>query len=285
MAKVRVALCQTRSEVGTQSFDPRPTNWRKALHYIRHAASRGADLAVFGEMHLVGYRTDEHLFRYAIELDARDDYLRRMISTARRYRILILMGAACYAAGPLHDLHNSALLIGPRGIMGVYHKTHVAALVYDGGRKLSKERVFFSPGIDLPVFDTPFGKIGVQICYDVFFPETTRVLALKGAQLCVNLAAAAASFENFWDHVVPVRAAENALWFAVSSVVGEQREDKFFGGSRIAGPDGTIRCKAKVGTEDCVFLDLDLAEVLATRACSHLYNTRNPKLYAALTNT
>ena len=283
MTRLKLALCQTQSKVGTAKVDPRPANWARAQQMIRRAASRGAKLIVFGEMYLVGYRTDEHLFRYALQLNNQDPYIRRMVNTAKRYRVHLIMGTACYSEEPLQDIHNSALLVGPRGLVGVYHKTHVAAFPYDGGRKLATERVFFSPGNDLPVFDTPFGKIGIQICYDIVFPETTRVLALKGAQLVINVSAATETFEEFWDHIVPVRAMENCLWFAMCSVVGVQRDSRLFGGSRIAGPDGTVRHRAKLGQEDFVLCDVDFNEVSHVRGTSHHYNVRNPKLYGPLT--
>lgn len=132
------------------------------------------------------------------------------------------------------DVYNTAVLFGPRGMIGAYRKAHVAAFPYSEG--ISMERCFYSPGRELPVFDTDLGRIGIHICYDISFPEVARVQALKGADFLINVSASAGGFEEFWDHALFVRATENCSWYAVCSVVGMQRGDRLFGGSRVVSP-------------------------------------------------
>jgi beta-ureidopropionase len=162
-----------------------------------------------------------------------------------------------------------------------YRKTHVAGFTY--GEGVAMERCFYSPGKDLPVFDTPLGRIGVHICYDSSFPEVARVQALKGAELLVNTSASAAGFEEFWEHALFMRAAENATWYVVCSVVGKQRgETVLFGGSRVVDPNGKVVAAAKYHEEDMLIVDIDLALTRQNRVQSHVFSTRQPELYASI---
>ena len=145
------------------------------------------------------------------------------------------------------------------------------------------ERCFYSPGKELPVFDTPLGCIGIHICYDITFPEVSRVQALKGAELLVNTSASSAGLEQFWEHALFMRAAENATWYVVCSVIGEQRGAILFGGSRIVDPTGQVIAAGKLNEEDVIIADIDLSLSRKARVSSHLFNARQPALYAEVT--
>jgi predicted amidohydrolase len=193
------------------------------------------------------------------------------------------MGLAAFGPPVPGDIYNSAVFIGPSGVIGTYRKTHVAAFpTPDQG--LAMERCFYSPGNDLPVFDSDIGRVGLQICYDLSFPEVSRVQTLEGADFLVNVSASAgdALGEEYWDHFAFTRATENAIWFVNCSVVGNQRGDRLFGGSRVVAPDGSTIAKAKIDAEDSLVVDIDLDAVRTERAMSHILSTRNPRLYGAL---
>jgi predicted amidohydrolase len=280
MKTFRIALVQARSEVGTEIFDPRDANLEGALPRIRRAAEEQADIVVFGEMYLSGYRTDEHLYKYATVVDPPDKHVRVLIETAQKHNLYIVMGAVTFGRNVPGDIYNSALMVGAQGIVGLYRKTHVAAFPYSRG--ISKERCFYSPGKDLPVFETSIGRVGIHICYDISFPEVARVQALKGADILINVSASAAGFEEFWTHTLFTRAVENGCWYAVCSVVGEQRGDVLFGGSRIVAPTGEVVAEAKHHEEDFLVTDIDLSMMWAIRGQRHLFSTRNPHLYTAI---
>lgn len=237
-------------------------------------------MVVFGEMYLSGYRTDEWLHKWATTLDPPDPDLCALIKIASDLNICLIMGAATFGSFMPGDIYNSAIIVGPDGLIGVYRKTHVAAFPYSQG--ISKERCFYSPGKELPVFDTHLGRIGVHICYDMSFPEVTRVQALKGAELLINVSASSAGFEEFWDHAMYIRAVENASWYVVCSVVGEQRGDTLFGGSRVVDPTGKVVAGGKRNVEDLVLADIDLECARDSRASSHSLSIRQPDLYAQL---
>lgn len=279
--KVRVALVQNKSAVGDSAFDPRDDNLESALPSIRRAAEEGADLVLFGEMYLTGYRTDEYLYKYATNLEPPDAHLTALIQASRESRIHIIIGAATFGNKMPGDVYNSALVLSPdQGLIGVYRKTHVAALTYDKG--VSMERCFYSPGKELPVFDTSIGRIGVHICYDIAFPEVARVQALKGADYLVNVSASTAGWEAFWEHFLYTRAVENAIWYVVCSVVGEQRSSRLFGGSRVVDPTGEIVADGRCNEEDFLIADIDPERQRFARSTLHILNTRQPELYAEI---
>ena len=277
---IRVALAQTQSEVGTEEVDPREANLKIALSSIQQAADEEAELVVLGELHLSGYRTDEHLYKYATVIDPPDMHVQALADAAAKHGVHIIIGAATVGGRFPGDIYNSALLIGPAGLLGVYRKAHVGAFAYEDG--ISKEICFYGPGKDLPVFDTPIGRIGIHICYDICFPEVARVQTIRGADILINVAASAAGFEELWAHYLFARAAENACWYVVCSVVGKQRGDVMFGHSRIINPKGKLVAEAKQHQEDFVVFDIDYEMNREVRAQSHLLNHRNPSLYSAI---
>jgi predicted amidohydrolase len=221
------------------------------------------------------------LARYATGVDPPDAHVQALQGACAAADLHVLIGAATLGARVPGDLYNAALLIGPRGLVGVYRKTHVAAFPHASG--VSMERVFYSPGRELGVFELPDGCIGAHICYDMAFPEVARVQALRGAELLVNVAAAAAGYERNWLHMPYVRAVENAVWYAVCSVVGDQRGDEMVGGSCIYDPTGAVVAEARRGEEELLIADIDLGLAGRTRAAFHLFSNRQPKLYGPIT--
>lgn len=279
-AGLRVALVQSRSSVGTETFDPRDENLERAILAIRAAAEEGSRLVVFGEMYLSGYRTDEWLHKWATHVDEDDPHVKRLIAEAHERGVHIVMGAGTFGNHIPGDLYDTALLIGPRGLIGAYRKTHVAAFPYEKG--LSMERCFYSPGKELKTFDTELGRLGIHICYDMHFLEVPRVQALQGADILINVSAGAAGFEEYWDHVSYIRAVENASWYLVCSVVGEQRGDRLFGGSRILDPTGTIVAAAVNDEEDVLIGDIDLVVARNVRTMAHTFSLRQPEAYGPI---
>ena len=278
---VRLALVQSRSALGTETFDPRDDNLERALIAIDAAADDRAQLIVFGEIYLQGYGTEEWLHLWATTVSPADRHVRALCDIARKRNVHVVLGAVTYEADR-GDIYNSAILIGPDGVIGTYRKCHLASM-FRGGR-VSSERSFYSPGTDLPVFDTALGRLGVNICYDATFPEVSRVQALKGAELIINVTASADGRQEAHRHLHFVRATENACWYAVCSVVGQQREHKLYGGSRIVDPNGNFVAEAKSNVEDMVIADVDLDLTVRTRAAIHTFGMRKPELYRAISD-
>jgi omega-amidase len=277
---VRLGLVQCHSDLGTESFDPRDKNLERALEHMKDASAQGVDLLVFGELYLTGYRTDEWLHRWATRLDPLDLHVEALIDAARRYGMHLIMGMATHGQFMPGDVYNSSLLIGPSGLVGVYRKIHVAGFPYSQG--ISVERCFYSPGNELPVFDTPLGRIGLHICYDLTYPEVVRTLVLKGAELVINSSATVCGMETYVQHAMFTRAVENSTWLAICSVVGDQRGDQLVGGSRVLDPNGRVVGIAGENLDAVVIADVDLDITRPVRSKMHSFSIRQPSLYAPI---
>jgi predicted amidohydrolase len=283
MNEIPIGICQLQSEIGRDDYDPRPDNFERAVEAMDRAAADGAKLLVFGEIYLNGYETGALGHRYALAEHADDPWVAQLIEEARARDVHILMGATTHKGSFPGDLYNSVLVIGPSGLIGVYSKTHVAAFTFDGGR-VAGEKAYWSPGYELPVFDTPLGRIGVEICYDIMFPEVARTLALKGAELIVNVSAAVCGFEKTWDHLLFARSVENNVWYLHVSVVGLQKDFELFGGSRLFSPLGECVAEAPRREEAVLVTSASGDALLEARGTLHTFYNRNPRLYAPITD-
>ena len=241
-------------------------------------AERGVDLAVFPEAFLTGYCASsvEETRGLAIPLAGNDHEVWRRIETAvNRTRVGVAVG---YAADTGSELRNAATMWLPDGQPMNFSKFHLPHLGMDR---------FVSPGRDLPVFETPWGKIGIMICYDLRIPEAARVLALKGAELILVPTNWPGTSQAANMYTV-VRSSENKVFLAACDRVGEEGDFGFIGLSGVYGPDG--RCLAKAGEgEEVLVVDIDLAEARDKRIVYRpgeyeldLWGCRQPDLYGAI---
>ncbi len=148
--------------------------------------------------------------------------------------------------------YNSAMLVGPQGLIGSYRKIHLPFLGVDR---------FLTPG-DRPfhVFDLPFGKVGINICYDASFPEASRVLKLLGAELIVLPTNWPPGAWRTPEFVVNTRAQENHLFFAAANRVGLERGWQFIGRSKAVDCLGDTLVEAGSDGEEIIFAEFDLRE-------------------------
>ena len=167
MAKTNIACAQIDCVLG----DPK-TNRTKIISSIRAAAERDAKLVLFPECALTGYSFDslEEAIPFAEPLNGPSaQAIAEVCSETRVY------AAIGFIETDGNKFHNAAMLVGPEGVVGGYRKVHMPFIGIDR---------FVTPG-DRPfqVFELPFGKVGLNICYDISFPEAARVLKLLGAEL------------------------------------------------------------------------------------------------------
>src|ERR687891_2331040 len=178
-------------------------------------------------------------------------------------------------------LRNTAVLVGPEGIVGRYRKTHLPFLGVDR---------FVAPGEEPPeVYDTPVGRLGIVICYELRFPEPTRALALGGADLVLHPTNWPTVVRPFADFLTRARAAENRVFLLTANRVGAEGGVEFFGRSQIVDPLGDRLVEAGEHEDELVLAELDPAEarekdqvIVPGEYEVHLFGDRRPELYGAL---
>ena len=169
-SKVRIACLQMEPKVGEKH-----RNLERSLEMIDQAGSAGASLVVLPELCNSGYvfETRAEAGDLAEEIPG-GPTCKAWAEAAARFDLHLVAGIAERDG---RALYNSAVLIGPKGVIGTYRKNHLWAA----------ENLFFEPGnLGVPVFHSDIGRIAIAICYDIWFPEIFRLAALQGADvLCV----------------------------------------------------------------------------------------------------
>ncbi|GBD08482.1 N-carbamoyl-D-amino acid hydrolase [Candidatus Thermoflexus japonica] len=184
-----------------------------------------------------------------------EDVLRLFGESARRHQAYIAVGLA--RPHPSGRLRNSVALIDPQGqVLGFHDKLFLWHF----------DREWFDPGSELPVFDLPFGRVGLMICADARMPEIPRALALRGARLILDATALvtstgapAARTNPQVLYMLPARAMENGVWIAVANKVGMEADSVLYcGRSGVIAPDGQYRAMGSPDREEIVFAEIDL---------------------------
>lgn len=175
------------------------------------------------------------------------------------------------AAGLYYD---TAFFIERDGsVVGKYRKTHPAAVQ-------SLEKIYFRFGSRFPVVKLCGLKVGAIICYDTFFPETARCVAVNGAELIVVPFAAPAV--PAWRSVMITRAFENGVWFAPTNKVGLEGEWTFGGASMIVDPFGEVAAECGDAEEGVIAAQIVREAVFAARREKPMFRDRRPDLYGPL---
>jgi predicted amidohydrolase len=262
--KFRVALAQTEPRL----FD-KAANLEKAARYIGEAASQGAGVVIFPELYLTGYTLGNRAVEMAETTGG--PYVSQVAALARSHGIAVVMGYAELDEEG-RSAYDALFLTDQAGqVIGSYRKTHL----------YSKENDWFTAGTETPVFGWAGQKVGPLICYDLEFPEMTRLLALQGAEWLAVSTGNMRPYEHLQEVYVQARAAENRVWVALANRVGREGEIEFFGESAVSDPFGRIVAKAG-NTESLLLAEIDLS--LNARACfdGDYLAERKPHLYSLL---
>jgi len=252
-------------------------NVRMAISAIEAAAGEGARLVVFPEASLTGYVFHDRASARDAAVQAGGPEVAELAAACRSADVWAVVGAI-EKDGDL--LHNSLFLIGPDGPAGRYHKLHTLCLGVDR---------FTTPGSEAPpVYDTPLGRIGLNICYDGTFPETARALKLGGAQLIV--------LPTNWPNLrlkreqVRMRAYENHVNYLAVNRVGVEEGVAFHGGSMAADLRGEMLAEIADGPGFLhVSFDMEAADRNRVVEVGGEYEydyvaDRRPELYGRLTD-
>jgi predicted amidohydrolase len=273
--EVTAAVCQLGPVIGEVE-----ANLGRVETAVTVSAGNGAEVVVLPELVTTGYVFESA--QEARDLAERIDgpSLRAITEMAAAHDLVIVGGFAELA--PDDQVYNSAFLIDHSGVRAVYRKAHLWA----------EEHRWFRPGRQPPpVVDTDRGRIGILICYDLEFPEWTRIAALAGADLlCVPTNWPASPLPNGERPIEVVRAQATAsvdrVFVAVCDRVGPERGTDWVGGSAIIGPDGFPLALAEAGGGPQTLLarcELARARDKSTSAVNNVVTDRRPELYARLT--
>lgn len=246
---------------------------------LQETRQAGAELTVFPECAVCGYCFEslEEARQYAQPIPG--EATERMTAACRRMGGFAVFGML-EADG--ERVWNAAVLVGPEGIIGSYRKIHLPFLGAD----------MFTCYGDRPfaVHEAGDVRIGVNICYDSAFPESSRILALQGADLIVLPTNWPPGAECMAEHVVHARAMENSVYYMAVNRVGTERGFTFIGRSSICGPAGETLASASADREEILYADIDpekarnklVVRVPGRHAIDRIAD-RRPEMYSLLT--
>ena len=249
MTKVTVTLAQI-----TCQLHDKEGNLKRMRDVVRKTKGK---IVIFPELNLTGYLPRDDLFRQAETVVS--PMIKAVLRLAKQSKKDIIFGA------PMKDervpglVYNSCLLASGKGRLFRYDKMYLPAF------GPFEERIFFAEGKDVMVAEGMHAKIGLMVCYDMFFPELSKLETLLGAQMLVNISAAPTTSRPFFRRVMPGRAVENAIYVAYCNMVGVHGSLVFGGGSVLYSPRGDELVRAKDLEEDIVEQEIDLAEIDVAR--------------------
>lgn len=248
-AMVRVAAAQLEPHIGETS-----ANVQKGLDALRRAVDQRVDLVVLPELGNSGYLFNSRSEAFSLAEDIPNGPTCQAYLEAIRGTGVYAVAGICERDG--NRLYNSAALLGPAGFIGAYRKLHL----------WNEERLFFEPGnLGLPVFHLPFGRVGIIICYDAWFPETIRILTLQGADVicdptCWDLMPGLVEESN--NLMPPMHMGQahiNNVFMICADRCGVERGCTFAGSSCVVGPTGYLAGPASFSDEEFVTADINLS--------------------------
>lgn len=266
---MKTALIQMRT------VPEKDENLRHARGLVREAAARGADIAVLPEMFCCEYQNDA----FSQNAEPAGGPVWRMLSDAARENGLWLVGGTMPEAAD-GKLCNTAFVFDRQGRQAARHrKVHLFDIDVPGGQRF-RESDTFTPGGEITVFQTEFGPMGLCVCFDIRFPELSRLMALEGAAVIFCPAAFnMTTGPAHWELLFRGRAVENQL-FTCGCAPARDTAGSYvsYGNSILVSPWGDVLGRA--GEEETiVFADLDLSENARVRRSLPLLSARRTDLY------
>ena len=286
MRNVTIAAVQMQCSISVSE------NIEKADAMVRRAAQQGAQVILLPELFERPYFCQERRYEYyafakpVLENDA----VRHFLSVAKELEIVIPVS---FYEKDGCTLYNSVAMVDADGsLMGVYRKTHIPDDHY------YQEKFYFTPGnTGFRVWDTRYGRIGVGICWDQWFPETARCLALSGAEMILYPTAIGSepilncdSMEH-WRRCMQGHAGSNLLPVAAANRIGletvtpdpanggQSSSLRFYGSSFIVDETGALVASASRDREEILTAVFDLDEVEENRMSWGIFRDRRPHCY------
>ncbi len=263
-------------------------NLDRAEALVREAAGQGAQVILLQELFETPYfcpDQKQEFFALARPVDA-NPVLGRMSELARALGVVLPVS---FFERANNAYYNSLVVVDADGrLMDLYRKSHIP----DGPGY--QEKFYFNPGdTGFKVWDTAFGRIGAAVCWDQWFPEAARIMALQGAEVLFYPTAIGSepqdpdlNSKDHWQRVMQGHAGANMVPVVASNRIGRERSDAaemtFYGHSFIADATGAILAEADDVTSKAVTARFDLDALRAARAGWGLFRDRRPDLYGPI---
>jgi predicted amidohydrolase len=255
-------------------------NLKRCLEIIKTVAKEQARLIIFPEATLSGYVFNSLKEALSVVEAIPGPATESIMKLCRQLNVYVIIGLLEEDRG---KYYNAAIFVGPHGLIGKYRKLHLPFLGID--------RFLNHGDLPLEVHDTDMGRIGIGICYDIRFPEHSRVLSLLGADIIVIITNWPEGVEFTPEHALATRAYENNVFHVAVNRVGEERGVKFFGRSKIVDCVGGTMVEGKPYEEDvlCAEINPALARekhrvVIPGRFEADIIRDRRPAFYGILTD-
>lgn len=284
--KVKIAAIQMKC------VEEREKNIEKAVKMAEDAAKNNAGIILLPELFENLYFCQEKNYEnYKLAKPLyENEAIKKMRNIAKKYGAVII---ASFYERDINVLYNSAAVIDYDGeILGVYRKTHIP------DDHFYQEKFYFTPGnTGFKIWDTKYGKIGVGICWDQWFPECARAMAAMGAEILFYPTAIGSEpilecdSMPHWRRCMQGHSAANIIPIAAANRIGEERiypcEENnmqsssltFYGSSFITDETGEIVCSASRDKEEIIYSDVDLYKGENMRMSWGVFRDRRPECY------
>ena len=281
MKKVKVAATQISCTWN------REETLKKAESMVRKAKEQGADIILLQELFETPYFCQTESYEHLkIATSVKDNpAINHFKKIAKELEVVLPIS---FFERCNNTTFNSLVVIDADGtVMDTYRKTHIP----DG--HCYEEKFYFTPGdTGFKVWDTAYGKIGVGICWDQWFPESARIMALMGAEILFYPTAIGTEpilpidSQPHWQRCMQGHAAANIIPLVASNRVGTEIQENssmtFYGSSFIAGPTGEIIKQMDRTEEGVIVAEFDLDEIRDKRQSWGVYRDRRPEMYGQL---
>jgi predicted amidohydrolase len=237
---MKIALVQIDPKRGN-----REANRAAILTRLEEAAAAGAQLVIFPECALSGYVYESAEEAVPASETVPGETSEQLLEACRRLGVYAVVGLLEREG---KTLYNAAFIAGPEGLIANYRKTHLPVLGIDR---------YVGRGDCLPVYDLPFGRIGLLICYDLRFPEAARTLTLKGADIIIVPTNWPEGAESSPEFLSRARAWENRVFVAACNRVGVEEGVRFIGRSQVVTPGGVIQTEADGSSETILYAEIE----------------------------
>ena len=249
---------------------------KKAIDFLSMASKNKADIVCFPELFTTNWFPQDREIdnvgkNLALAENVSGTTLELLREQAKNFKMIII-APFFEKSGDLY--YNSTAVISEKGeILGVYRKIHLPDVEY------YYEKSYFSNGENIPVFSTKFGIIGVQMCWDNFYPEVSRVLAVKGAEIIFAPTASAFNTNSKWFLSISANAFVNGVYILRVNKVGRDKALDFYGKSFCVSPDGTILDDFAGLNESIIIYNIETKEVEKARRNWPFINNRFKEAY------